>query len=122
VCTDSHIITIQVTVASTYSTNKDGFRLVKRGLPATFRKNRKWYHLFITEDDTAAALQCTRSKVFDSMYIQIYTAFLDISELVFTSRDLKRAEGPKVCLTQGLSGQVIVIDTSGMEIETVSKG
>ncbi len=56
------------------------------------------------------------------MYIQIYTAFLDISELVFTSRDLKRAEGPKVCLTQGLSGQVIVIDTSGMEIETVSKG
>jgi hypothetical protein len=95
-CTDTNIITIQVTVAAEHDVKEEGFKKVKQDLPKQFQKARSWCHVFVTNrHDTAAELGRKTYTIADKMDISIHTAFLDISLFKFTPEVLKHAKAPR---------------------------
>ncbi|KAH9160707.1 hypothetical protein EDB89DRAFT_2235568 [Lactarius sanguifluus] len=54
VCSQDSFFTIQVTVSSTHSANPKGFENIRREVPSSFLKGRKWYHVFVTNDQIKA--------------------------------------------------------------------
>ena len=97
ICTTTHIITIQVTVAAKHSVDAEGFEKLKKYLPKRFQKARSWCHVFVTNHpDTAAELRGKTYTVADEMNISIYTAVLDISLFKFPPEVLNHAKAPRV--------------------------
>ncbi|KAI0297785.1 hypothetical protein B0F90DRAFT_869221 [Multifurca ochricompacta] len=56
ICTNDHLITVQATISGTHSANPEGFNLVFNGLPAKFRNNRTWCHVFVTDKEESAQM------------------------------------------------------------------
>ncbi|KAI0291640.1 hypothetical protein B0F90DRAFT_362523 [Multifurca ochricompacta] len=54
ICTAKHLITVQTTISATHSAKLEGFHLVYDGLPAKFRNNRMWCHVFVTDKEESA--------------------------------------------------------------------
>ena len=80
ICTDTHIITIQVTIAATHTVNHKGFDSLMKNLPDGFHKKRSWCHVFVTDrDDVAAKLGGKHYVLPSKMKILIHTAVLNIS-------------------------------------------
>ena len=55
ICTDTHIITIQVIIAAKYDLKEKGFESLIKNLPSEFQKDRSWCHVFVTDRNDAAA-------------------------------------------------------------------
>jgi hypothetical protein len=99
ICTDTRIITIQVTVAAKHSVNTKGFETLERLLPKKFQKARKWCHVFVTNHpNTALQLRKMTYTVGErtGLDFSIHTAVLDISLFTFPRDVLNRAMAPSV--------------------------
>ncbi|KAI0283051.1 hypothetical protein BGY98DRAFT_952734 [Russula aff. rugulosa BPL654] len=97
ICTDTRIITIQVTVAAKHSVNTKGFETLERLLPKKFQKARKWCHVFVTNHpNTALQLRKMTYTVGErtGLDFSIHTAVLDISLFTFPRDVLNRAMAP----------------------------
>ncbi len=94
--THDSIVTIQVTIANNHSM-KPGFEEMEEHLPKTFKKNRAWFHVFITDHPTIVdELQRHRYKVAEDKNILVYVGELNYSELMLTPDVLERTNGVDV--------------------------
>ena len=92
ICTSTHIITIQATIAAKHTVNPEGFDRLMKNLPDGFHKKRSWCHVFVTDrDDVAAKLGRKHYVLPSKMKILIHTAVLDISLFQYHPKLLKRA-------------------------------
>jgi hypothetical protein len=80
VCTDQHIITIQVTISPNHDTKLGGFEDLEKNIPEEFRRNRTWYHVFVTDVSNAESLQNQKPEGLAKKQTSVYSAILDISE------------------------------------------
>ena len=129
-CTKTHIVTIQVTVAASHTINPNGFEALATYLPKKFQKERKWAHVFVTNHpDTASKLG--RKKYTVPRKVSIYTAVLNISTFSFSSEILNRAKKPsvsrhKLCtayfVTYPSHQDVEMDDSEEMEIDSDAEG
>jgi hypothetical protein len=55
ICTDTHIIIIQVTGAANHDMKEKGFESLTKNLPSEFQKDRSWCPVFVTDRNDAAA-------------------------------------------------------------------
>jgi hypothetical protein len=95
-CTDAHIVTIQVTVAAKHSVEEKGFERLKKYLPKKFQE-RSWHHVFVTDrPDTADALRRKKYSVTEKRNIKVHTAVLNIQLFNFSHEVLNRAKAPSV--------------------------
>jgi hypothetical protein len=79
ICTDKNIITIQVTVSSEHTMERDGFDRLKHRLPVKFQRTRTWCHVFVTDcPEKADSLRKQHHQVAKDMNISIYSAVLDV--------------------------------------------
>lgn len=81
VCSDDSFFTIQATVSSTHSAKPVGFNTIREAVPTTFLRARKWYHVFITNDESKA--ESLRNQQRDDLPddITICSAVFDIDQL-----------------------------------------
>ena len=104
VCTDKYIITIKVMVSSTVKIDRIGFKRMKNNLPNEFQANRKWIHVFVTDDeDKAIRFRIRRFNSLAENDISVYSAVLDIDQVNLSMEDLRRVEEARV------SGHQLVI-------------
>jgi hypothetical protein len=97
ICTDTHIITIQVTVAAKHDIKDKGLESLTNNLPPGFQKDRSWCHVFVTDrNDAAAKLGGKNYPVPDKMKILIHTAVLNISHFQYHPEVLNHATVPSV--------------------------
>jgi hypothetical protein len=54
--TKEFIITVQVTIASEHSAKNEGFVAIEEAIPSCIQRNRKWCHVFITDNATKAKI------------------------------------------------------------------
>jgi hypothetical protein len=98
ICTDEHIITIQLTVSPTHTMKPDGFERLKQYLPTNFEKARTWCHVFVTDRNAnATSLRKENHKVAVDKNISIYTAVLNVPACKFSPEDMERTFTPSVC-------------------------
>ena len=127
-CTDAHIVTIQVTIAAKHSVEEKGFERLEAYLPKKFQK-RSWHHVLVTDrSDTADALRQMKYSVTEKRKIKIYTAVLNISLFNFPHEVLNRAKAPSVSRHELLyihsgtnrshQGESVGVDDIEMEIES----
>ena len=103
ICTDKYIITIKVTGSSTIKIDRIGFNRMKNNLPSQFLANRKWIHVFVTDDeDKAIRLQIQQFKFLTEKDIAIYHTVLDIHQVDLSMEDLRRAKEARVSNHQPL--------------------
>jgi hypothetical protein len=103
ICTDKYIITIKVTGSSTIKIDRIGFNRMKNNLPSQFLANRKWIHVFVTDDeDKAIRLQIRQFKFLTEKDIAIYYTVLDVHQADLSTEDLRRAEEARVSSHQPL--------------------
>jgi hypothetical protein len=58
ICTNTHFITVQLTVFARHNANPENFTLIQDAFPKLFRRSRQWRYVFITDDeDKAKALR-----------------------------------------------------------------
>lgn len=97
VCTDKYIVTIKVTVSSTVKIDRIGLNRVKNNLPNGFQANRKWIHVFVTDDeDKAIRLRIRRINSLAEKDISLYSAVLDIHQVDLSTEDLRHVEEARV--------------------------
>ena len=100
VFTDTHIITLQATITSTYDTKPESFNVIKEKLPKRFKRKRSWHHVIITDnEDKAQHLRSQNLQGLVEKKISIHSTVLNISELQITSAEVRNMEEAKVaCL------------------------
>ena len=99
ICTHDRIITIQLTVSHSHSMDDDGFKQLKKNLPANFQKKRTWCHVFVTDrEGNANSLLKQYHDVAAERNISIYSVVLDVPACKFSSEDVERTFTPNVCL------------------------
>ena len=97
ICTDTNIITIQVTNAAEQSIKEKGIQSLVKNLPNEYRKARSWCHVFVTDyHDNATKLGKAKYPIADKMNISIHTAVLDISLFPYPPHILACASIPSV--------------------------
>lgn len=97
VCTDTHIITIQVVITTKHSIKEKAFERLIKNLPGEFRKDRCWCHVFVT-DCKEAATELGRKKYSvnnNKMKVLIHTAVLNISCFQYHREVLDSATVPR---------------------------
>ncbi|KAH8994090.1 hypothetical protein EDB83DRAFT_1024020 [Lactarius deliciosus] len=80
VCSQDSFFTIQVTVSSTHSANLDNFENIRREVPS-FLKNRKWYHVFVTNNQIKAEGLRNQKRKDLPGEIVVCSAVFDIDQL-----------------------------------------
>jgi hypothetical protein len=126
-CTDTHIVTVQVTVAAKHSMNEKGFESLLTNLPPNFQKQRSWHHVFVTDHpDTAVKLRKKKYQVAENMKIQVHTAVLNIQLFNYSPEVLNCARMPSVSRhgllyiysgTNWNQGKPVGIEMDSMEVD-----
>ena len=100
------IITLQATIAWTHSAKSTGFKAIKEKLPITFESERKWHHVFIT-DDEGKAQSLRRQNLSELRHwrddITIHSAVLEVRDLQITAKEMSNLEDRKVSTLASLT-------------------
>ena len=79
--TEDSIITVQVTISNEHSAKGDGLTAIEKAIPSRIKKNRKWCHVFITDNDKNAT--SLRGQTLSDLpkRFSIYSGVFDIGQL-----------------------------------------
>jgi hypothetical protein len=112
ICTDRHIITVQVTVASSHTAKLEGFASIKASLPSQFQKSRKWCHVFLSDDaEKARRLRSAKYSGMKKENISIYSGVLDFSRSRVTSDQVRKTEEART-RCEGKAGEEVPVRKS----------
>ena len=90
ICTNEHIITIQVAMSSKHTMSPDGFKQLNENLSPGFGSARTWHHIFLTDcKESATSLRRQDHKVAADQAVLIHSAVLDISKLNLSSEGFR---------------------------------
>ncbi|KAH9034727.1 hypothetical protein EDB85DRAFT_979997 [Lactarius pseudohatsudake] len=81
VCSQDSFFTIQVTISSTHSANLDDFENIRREVPSSFLKSRKWYHVFVTNNQIKAESLRNKTRKDLPGEIVVCSAVFDVDQL-----------------------------------------
>ncbi|KAH9059589.1 hypothetical protein EDB87DRAFT_1577603 [Lactarius vividus] len=93
------LFTIQVTVSSSHSTKRDGFDYIRREVPSSFLRDRRWFHVFVT-NSRKKARKLQKQKLKDlSDDVTICSAVFDVGRLGSIHDRLTEMDKHKECNT-----------------------
>jgi hypothetical protein len=95
ICTDDHIITIHLTVASDHRMSEKGFLDLDKHLPDNFKQSRTWSHVFVIDCELHAIwLRRPDRDIATERNISIYSVVLNVPECQFSFNDVKNTLKP----------------------------
>ncbi|KAH9000665.1 hypothetical protein EDB86DRAFT_2905474 [Lactarius hatsudake] len=90
--TDQFIIMVQVTISDKCGTKRSDFVDIEEFIPPHIRKDRKWRHVLITNDeDNAASLRCRTAHTLSDLpkSTRIYSGVFDVGRSEITRKHME---------------------------------
>ncbi len=94
--TNQLIITVQVTISKKHNVKKGGLTNIERSISPEIRKDRKWCHAFITDNEGKTVSLCHQTLNNLPQNTCIYSGVFDVSQSGITHEHMKALDKSKV--------------------------